>query len=220
LYLLYNNIFNLFVTQQNKLVGQKSLIFAIDEANVASKKLFYGDFRSHNGNPRGLLTPIIEILNLLKVSIIVAGTSFSLKQGSEIQSDIGKEDISEIFTDFKPTESENVEAYIKRYLDLSDCDIEKIENRKYLAGRPRLMARLVKEIINAEKWSQESKQIVLEAAVNKTVLSFANDMMRNLEAIVNEAYEKEDLENVELRKILMTLFINCWYVLDIFIVYS
>jgi hypothetical protein len=157
---------------------------------------------------------------LFRISIIIAGTSFSLKQGSEIQRDIGKENTLEIFTDFATTKSEDVENYINRYLNLSNCNIKVIKNSKYLVGRPRLTARLVKEIINAEKRSQESKQIVLEAAVNKTVLSFANDMTRNLEVIVNEAYEKEDLGNVELRKILMTLFINCWYVLDIFIVYS
>ncbi|PKK74159.1 hypothetical protein RhiirC2_307461 [Rhizophagus irregularis] len=63
---------------KNKLVGQKSLIFAIDEANVANKKLFYGDFRNSNGKPRGLLTPIVAILNLFNISIIVAGTSFPL----------------------------------------------------------------------------------------------------------------------------------------------
>ncbi|CAB5160896.1 unnamed protein product [Rhizophagus irregularis] len=152
---------------KNKLVGQKSLIFAIDEANVANKKLFYGDFRNSNGKPRGLLTPIVAILNLFNISIIVAGTSFPLNGP--------------------------------------------IENSKYLVGRPRLVARLVREIINAEIVSREDKQIVLEDAVNKTVQSIKNDMTRHLEAIVKEAYEKEDLGNVELRKILMILFINCWF---------
>ena len=76
------------------------------------------------------------------------------------------------------------------------------------------------EIINAEVVPRKNKQIVLEYAVNKTVQTIRNDMTCHLEVIVNEAYEKKDLRNVELRKILMTLFINCWYVLDIFIVYS
>ncbi|CAG8587821.1 1995_t:CDS:10 [Rhizophagus irregularis] len=163
---------------KNKLVGQKSLIFAIDEANVANKKLFYGDFRNSNGKPRG---------------------------------GIGREITSEYFTDFKTTESKDVVDYLERYLDLPDCDIKKIENSKYLVGRPRLVARLVREIINAEIVSREDKQIVLEDAVNKTVQSIKNDMTRHLEAIVKEAYEKEDLGNVELRKILMILFINCWF---------
>ncbi|RGB31720.1 hypothetical protein C1646_244867 [Rhizophagus diaphanus] len=197
---------------KDKLVGQKSLIFAIDEANVANKKIFHGDFRNSKGKPRGLLTPIVEILNLSNISIIVAGTSFSLKQDSEVQSDIGKENTSVYFTDFKPTEIKDVVDYLKRYLDLSDCDIKKIENSKYLVGRPRLVARLVREIIKAEKVLRKDKQIVLEDAVNKTVQSAKNDMTRHLEVIVKEAYEKEDLGNKELRNILMTLFINCWYV--------
>ncbi|CAB5374936.1 unnamed protein product [Rhizophagus irregularis] len=131
---------------KNKLVGQKSLIFAIDEANVANKKLFYGDFRNSNGKPRG---------------------------------GIGREITSEYFTDFKTTESKDVVDYLERYLDLPDCDIKKIENSKYLVGRPRLVARLVREIMNAEIVSREDKQIVLEDA----------------------NYEK----------ILMILFINCWF---------
>jgi transcriptional/translational regulatory protein YebC/TACO1 len=114
---------------------------------------------------------------------------------------------------------DDVEAYIMRYLDLSDCEINKIEDSKYLVDRPRLVARLVKEIIDAEN-PQKSKQAVLETAVNKTVRLVKDEMTCHLEKMATEAYEKEDLRNLALRKILMTLFINCWYVLDIFIVYD
>ena len=164
---------------------------------------------------------MIEILRLFEISIVIAGTAFTLRQGSDIQSDIGKGNRANYIINFNTTDSKGVEAYIMRYLDLSDCKIDDIEDSKYLVGRPRLMARLIKEIINAEKVSQENnKQMVLEYAVNKTVQSIKDDMMDHLEAIVNKAYEKEDWANEELRKIFMTLFINCWYVLDIFIVYS
>ncbi|CAB4381252.1 unnamed protein product [Rhizophagus irregularis] len=196
---------------KDKLPGQKSLIFAIDESNVASNKLFSGYFRNINNNPRGLLTPMIEILRLFEISIVIAGTAFTLKQGSNIQSDIGKGSKAKYIINFNTTDSKGVEAYIMRYLELSDCKIDDIEDSKYLVGRPCLMARLIKEIINAEKVSQENKQMVLEYAVNKTVQSIKNDMMDHLEVIVNKAYEKEDWENAELRKILMTLFINCWF---------
>ncbi|PKB98129.1 hypothetical protein RhiirA5_465643 [Rhizophagus irregularis] len=196
---------------KDKLPSQKSLIFAIDESNVASNKLFSGYFRNINNNPRGLLTPMIEILRLFEISIVIAGTAFTLKQGSNIQRDIGKGSKAKYIINFNTTASKGVKAYIMRYLELSDCKIDDIEDSKYLVGRPRLMARLIKEIINAEKVSQENKQMVLEYAVNKTVQSIKNDMMDHLEVIVNKAYEKEDWENAELRKILMTLFINCWF---------
>ena len=163
---------------------------------------------------------MIEILRLFEISTVIAGTAFTLKQGSDVQSNIGKGNEAKYIINFNTIDSKEVETYIMRYLDLSDCELGKIEDSKYLVGRPRLMARLVMEIINAEKVPRENKQIALEYAVNKTVWSIKNDMIRHLEVIVNEAYEKEDLGNVELRKILMTLFINCWYVLDIFIVYS
>ncbi|PKY52362.1 hypothetical protein RhiirA4_22779 [Rhizophagus irregularis] len=152
---------------------------------------------------------MIEILRLFEISIVIAGTSFTLKQGSDIQSDIGKGNKTKYITNFSTIDGKDVETYLAHYLDLSGCEIDKIENSKYLVGRPRLMARLVREIINAEKVSRENKQIVLENAVNKTVQSVKNDMICHLETIANEAYEKEDLKNVTLREILMTIFINC-----------
>ena len=163
---------------------------------------------------------MIEMLRLFEISTVIAGTAFTLKQGSDVQSDIGKGNETKYITNFNTIDSKEVETYITRYLDLSDCELSTIEDSKYLVGRPRLMARLIKEIINAEKVSQENKQMVLEYAVNKTVQSIKNDMMDHLEAIAKEAYEKEDFNNKKLRDALMTLFINCWYVLDIFIVYS
>ncbi|CAG8599176.1 3171_t:CDS:2 [Funneliformis mosseae] len=191
-----------------ELPGQKSLIFAIDESNIASNKLFSGYFININQHPRGLLTPIIEILRLFKISIVISGTAFSLKQGSDIQSDIGKGNEAKYITNFNTTNSKDVEAYIMHYLDLSGCEIDKIVNSKYLVGRPRLVACLVKEIIDAEN-PQESKHVVLETAVNKTVQLVKNGMTCHLEKLATEAYEKENLRNVALRKILMTLFINC-----------
>jgi hypothetical protein len=163
---------------------------------------------------------MIEILRLFEISTVIAGTAFTLKQGSDIQSDIGKGNKTKYIINFDTIDCKDVEAYVMRYLNLSGCEIDEIEDSKYLVGRPRLMACLVMEIINSEKVLRKNKQIVLEYAVNKTVQSIKNDMIGHLEVIVNEAYEKEDLGNLELRKILMSLFINCWYVLDIFIVYS
>lgn len=162
---------------------------------------------------------MIEILRLFEISIVIAGTAFTLKQGSDIQSDIGKEINTKYITNFSIIDSKGTESYITRYLDLSDCEIDKIENCKYLVGRPRLVARLVKETIDAEKQNpQESKQVVLETAVNNTVKLIKDGMTRHLETIATEAYEKTDMGNNALKNILMTLFINCRYVLDIFIV--
>ena len=203
-------------------VSQKSLVFAIDEANVASSKIksLNDKFENRNGHSRGLLTPMLEILDLFDISMVIAGTAFSLKQGSNIQSDIGKGQDIEYLTDFKFMTSENVKTYISQYLNLSHCniDIKDIENWKYLIGRPRLAARVVVEIINAEKnQNTKTKQDVLEIAVDKTVQVICKAMEKHLEKIVNEEYGKKDISTKSLRDILETLFVNCWYVFCIFI---
>ena len=196
-------------------VGQKSLVFAIDEANVASTKIksLNDKFENQNGHSRGLLTPMLETLDLFEVSMVIAGTAFSLKQGSNIQSDIGKGQDAEYLVDFKFMESEDVQAYITQYLDLSECDTDIIENWKFLTGRPRLAARLILEVIRAEQnLKTKSKQTVLETAVDQTVHVVRKAMETHLENVVKEAYGKNDISTKSLRDILETLFVNCRYV--------
>ena len=197
-------------------VGQKSLVFAIDEANVASTKIksLNGKFENRNGHPRGLLTPMLEVLDLFEVSMVIAGTAFSLKQGDSIQSDIGKGQDAEYLVDFKFMESEDVKTYISQYLDLSECDTNKIDNWKYLTGRPRLTARLVFEVICAEKNPEttKTKQAVLETAVDKTIHIVREAMETHLENVVKEAYGKKDISTKSLREVLENLFVNCRYV--------
>ena len=191
--------------------GQKSLVFAIDEANVASTKIksLNGKFENRNGHQRGLLTPMLEILDLFEVSMVIAGTAFSLKQGDSIQSDIGKGQDAEYLVDFKFMESEDVKTYITQYLDLSECDTD----WKFLTGRPRLAARLILEVIRAEQnLKTKSKQTVLETAVDQTVHVVRKAMETHLENVVKEAYGKNDISTKSLRDILETLFVNCRYV--------
>ena len=151
-----------------------------------------------NQHPRGLLTPMIEILRLFEISTVIAGTAFTLKQGSDIQSNISKVNKTKYIINFKTTDSKDVKAYIMHYFDLSGCEINKIKNSKYLVSCSCLMAHLVMKIINAEKESQENKQIVLKDAINKIMQSIKNDIISHLEVIVDEIYRKEDFENVKL----------------------
>ena len=174
-------------------VGQKSLVFAIDEANIASTKIdsLNGQFKNRHGKSRGLLTPMLEILDLFEVSMVIAGTAFSLKQGDSIQSDIDKGQDTEYLVDFKFMKIEDVKAYITQYLDLSGCDTDIIENWKYLTGRPQLAARLIFEIICADKNPErKTKQAVLETAVDKTEHIVRKAMETHLENVVNEVYGK------------------------------
>src|SRR5688572_8255752 len=145
---------------------------------------------------------MFEILSLLDVSVVIAGTAFSLKQGGSVQSDIGKGRVAEYLTGFKVMESEDVKTYISQYLNLSHCSTDiNIKNWEYLIGRPRLAARLVVEIISAEQGINAKqdqvieKQDVLKTAVNMTVQVIRKAMEEHLEKIAAEAYEKDDYSN-------------------------
>ena len=156
---------------------------------------------------------MLEFLYQQPVSIVIAGTSFSLEQGKSIQSDIGKGVTDDYIVNFQTLTIEEVESYLERYLDLSKCNFKDIEERKYLAGRPRLAARLILEIVREEKISKEkkSKQDVLKAAVEQTLKAVRERLTVTLNSFVKKAYDSMDLYGW--KTMLQTLFINCWYVL-------
>ena len=170
------------------------LVIAIDEASLGNK-LFYSKFKNNNGHDRGLLTPIIYCLPE-NISIVMAGTSFSLRHGDSVISDVGKLISVDYLSDFQTLTIEDVEAYIRSYLNLSDCKIENIENWKYLAGRPQLAARLIYETVQEERHNvTESKQAVLEKAVNKTVMSISEHLKSGLHKLAEECLTKNDPQN-------------------------
>src|SRR3954447_8368244 len=92
--------FNYFVIQQEEQLGKRP-IFAIDEANVAITKYFFGYFKNLHDKPRGLLTPMVVFLFKQSTSIVISGTSFSLSQGESVLSDIGKGVTSEYLDKFE-----------------------------------------------------------------------------------------------------------------------
>ena len=100
---------------------------------------------------------MVEFLYRQPVSIVIAGTSFSLEQGKSIQSNIGKGITDDYIVNFQTLTIKDVESYLEYYLDLSECNFKDIEEWKYLEGRPRFAARLVLEIIREESISKEDK---------------------------------------------------------------
>jgi hypothetical protein len=156
---------------------------------------------------------MVEFLNNRSASIVIAGTSFSLEQGKSIQSNIGKGVTDDYIVNFQSLTVEEVESYLEHYLDLSKCNFKDIEERKYLAGRPRLAARLILEIIREENISKgkKSEQDVLKAAVKQTLEAVRGRLTVTLNNLVKEVYNGFDLYGWE--TMLETLFVNCRYVL-------
>lgn len=152
---------------------------------------------------------MVEFLYRQPVSIVIAGTSFSLEQGKSIQSDIGKGITDDYIVNFQTLTVEEVESYLMHYLNFSDCNFNDIEERKYLAGRPRLAARLILEIIREESISkgEKSKQDVFKAAVEQTLKAVRKRLTETLNNFVKEAYN--GIDNFGWKTMLETLFVNC-----------
>lgn len=188
--------------------GSKFAI-AIDEASVASSKLFPNKFVNINDHPRGLLTPMLQCIASCDIPVVIAGTAFMLQHGQQVQSDIAKGVSKDFLSDFKVFAIEDVKSYIEGYIDLTDCNIEAIDNWKYLEGRPRLSARLVSEIIKAESTNATMpKQEVLEIAVQRTVFAVKQRLMERLSALADKYLNSVD-PNDRMKLTLEKLFISC-----------
>ncbi|KAF9404713.1 hypothetical protein BGZ76_006838 [Entomortierella beljakovae] len=192
--------------------GSKFAI-AIDEASVASSKMFPNKFINNNGHPRGLLTPMLECIARYSMPVIIAGTAFTLQHGQQVQSDIGKGVSGDYLSDFEVFAIEDVKTYVEGYIDLTDCNHEVIDDWKFLEGRPRLSARLVSEIIMTESklnpTATMTKQEVLESAVKQTVFAVKQRLMERLSTLADKYLTSVDPCDSIMRKTLEKLFISC-----------
>lgn len=143
---------------------------------------------------------------------MIAGTAFTLNNCQGIISDTGKTVIPKYLSGFQVFGINNVETYIKRFLDLSDCEVEDIKDWNCLAGRPRLAARFVLEVVRSEREHGETKtkQAVVEEALLETINAFTTNMTDSLMKLVNYS-KKGGREHDNIRRILRTVFIQCRY---------
>ncbi|KAF9201189.1 hypothetical protein BGZ49_008578 [Haplosporangium sp. Z 27] len=197
-------------TIQSDMPNGSRFSIAIDEASIASK-LFDSKFKNVNNHNRGLLTPMLQLLVGINMPVMIAGTAFTLRHGQQIQSGIGKGVSNSYLSEFELLTIDQVKTYIESYLDLSGCDASTIDNWKYLMGRPRLSARLLAEIIEAEKkfGESKSKQYVLEWAVDHTVKAVAGRMQTRLSTLAERYIGSVDPLDRPMQKILEELFVSC-----------
>ena len=127
--------------------NQDRMIIAVDEAGTAHKYLS-GRFNKEEAgkSPRGILTPLANILSRLPVSTIYAATNRSLGYGETLQSDIGKPDSTKVFTDWSYSDEEKNRKVFNDRIDLTDCDLN-IPEFRMLTGRHRIRDRVFYELV-------------------------------------------------------------------------
>ena len=151
-------------------------------------------------------------LNHFQVPIVIAGTFFSLEYGRTIYSGIGKGATTDYLVDFEILTDKMIESYLKRFLNLSDCNLKDIIEFKNLAGRPRFATRLVLEIIRLEEKSKDlSKQDVLESAVKQTIQIISGQLESKFSGIIEREKPYDNVDPHGWKNIMETLFVDCWF---------
>jgi hypothetical protein len=82
-------------------------------------------FRSPNGNPRGLLSKLLQCFpsNPLPISILLAGTYWTLGLAENVESDMGDKygTLPEPVTMFKLHDCPDLVNYFENRLNLDEC---------------------------------------------------------------------------------------------------
>lgn len=167
---------------RSNFLRERPLVVAIDAANVAITKIFHGHFRSSNGHPRGLLTPLTSaLMDTCVQSVLWAGSAMSMVHAETIQSDIGKSKILDIIIDkFEP--ENKPQQWIERYIDTSGCeDVWKDPTvpSHELIGRMELSGSVISSIPRVAS-GRTSKSEILGAAIVRAVKTQHDTMHKKL----------------------------------------
>ena len=166
------------------------LLFALDEANTGYTKVLYGRFHSLSANqPRGVASPIIQVVSQLNLqvpfSLIVSGTSMSMRRGDSVQSDIGKSRGS-LFKVFGMAHNTSPSWCLSQLINLDGCPLD-AEDAESLIGRHRLVARVVEGLPALVASSNgAAKQAILKSAVKASVHAHAERLTARLRAVLRE----------------------------------
>ncbi|KAG0167291.1 hypothetical protein DFQ30_006200, partial [Apophysomyces sp. BC1015] len=170
---------------------ERGLAIALDEAHVAMRHILagklispqalkYNNFldqkgRVRNDARRGFLTPLCATLSRRRATLITLGTSMTLRDADHVYSAINKKTRRCKITHFPSFNEQDIQAMLSEVIDISDCDIPE-EKRLLLTGRPRFSIRVVEQLITGNHHGQESKQKLLENALDKTIQQSNDDL--------------------------------------------
>ncbi|KAG0162028.1 hypothetical protein DFQ30_004415, partial [Apophysomyces sp. BC1015] len=178
----------------------RGLAIALDEAQVAMyilegrlispRALRDKNYLDSNKNVRddarrGFLTPLCATLDIRRATLITLGTSLTLEDAEHVYSAIDKATNNFNITRFPSFNEQDQQAILTELIDISGCDIPE-EKRLLLTGRPRFSIRVVERLITGNHHGQESKQKLLENALDKTIQQSKDDLEDSVRKIINK----------------------------------
>ncbi|KAI8356285.1 hypothetical protein B0O80DRAFT_23814 [Mortierella sp. GBAus27b] len=194
----------LFETQINLhtlLVPRRlGLVVALDEAQVAvtgilpdklispsallnnKKGLFDSKNQIQSRFRRGFLAPLSATLSNMRATLVILGTALSLQDADHVYSAIAKPTNFSRITEFPQFDENDVDKILSDLVDMSDCDLPPAKRRK-LTGRARFSVDVVKRLATRCS-SQDSKQVDLEDAVDKSIEHTMNGLRARVRIIL------------------------------------
>ncbi|KAG9065460.1 hypothetical protein KI688_002787 [Linnemannia hyalina] len=167
---------------QSILVSKRlGLVIALDEAQVAmpsstAKNQIQSKFR------RGFLTPLSATLSNMRATLVIIGTALSLQDADYVYSAIAKPTNFSRITEFPRFDEKDVIKIHSKLVDMSDCEIPPAKRRK-LTGRARFSIDVVERLATRCS-SQDSKQAILDDAVDKSIEHTMNGLRIGVRTIL------------------------------------
>ncbi|KAF9198853.1 hypothetical protein BGZ49_000218 [Haplosporangium sp. Z 27] len=180
-------------------IGNRGLAVALDEAHIADEYILKGQFIAPSAMNkseveimnaklmlkskycRGFLTPLCTSISKIRATLIVLGTSLSLGSAEHVYSAIGKPENFLKIVNFPLSDKDDVEKMLKRTLNLDGCVIDDSKKQK-LCGRARFGARVIKELTCLHDSGTESKQQLIDKAMDRTIRLMKDDLVTEIES--------------------------------------
>jgi hypothetical protein len=201
---LIDHYFTSFLHERTK----NKIGIAIDEASGLIKS-FPGKFLSPNNNPRGLVAPFEDALSSLLPHVNYmthSGTSFTIRQGQEILSSIGKKAV-DLYNRFPYFQSiEEVIKFLEVFLNLKGCEpiLRDKELMNKLVGRKRIAALMIKTLskeitqssldftsLTSDEERIEFKCKIFEESIHKTYKMMKDDIIYRINSNLNRTLTDE-----------------------------
>jgi hypothetical protein len=176
------------------------LVIALDEAQTAVTGILSGKFISPSALiknrdvlfdsknqiqsefRRGFLTPLSATLSNMQATLVILGTALSLQNADHVYSAIGKRTNFTRITDFPWFDEGDVNKMLTDLIDTSGCDIPPAKRRK-LSGRARFSLGIINHIVETGP-TQDSKQDILDNAINYTIEHVKNGLRSGIRTIL------------------------------------
>ncbi|KAF9908675.1 hypothetical protein EC991_009603 [Linnemannia zychae] len=174
-----------------KFISQSSL--AAFNPHYIRRSVLFDDNNEIRDNHRiGFLTPLSAAVGRMQATFVILGTAPSLLEMDGEHLRPGKESNVIRIVDFPQLNEDDVSTMLSSLIDLSGCHIPFAKRHK-LSGRAVFSIEVLQNLVdyNNPCTSKDSKQAILDDAVDRTINHFMMEFKRRVRSILEDAKTDE-----------------------------